>query len=129
MASYLEIAEKALRNYRRLREAETRRPTGTQGAKAARLLEERGWVAIRSSVLEGEIVLLTRDEQVEIPPRFAGCVRFVQAEFALVAGMCPDTLKAAYAAKRIFKGLLIAHGEASDTPAQASLQPPLCQTR
>jgi len=80
-----------------------------QAKKAAQLLKERGWVAVKSHVL-GEVVLWTRDKKVAVPERWSNAVIYTLEELqALVNEPVPSAaeLKGIHAAKKIFEGELV----------------------
>lgn len=74
-----------------------------EAAKAAKALDEQGWVAVWSSVL-GEVVVWVRDQTVTVPAELAGAARYTLAELAAlteppVPG--PEELRRLHRAKRV----------------------------
>lgn len=69
--------------------------------------EGRGWVAIRSRVLD-ETVLWTRDAETEVPAEVAGLVRFTWTELDLMADGNREALLEAFRAKRALDGTVTA---------------------
>lgn len=109
MPSYVEIAKATLASLRTEAGGED-----TEAEKATRLLQQRGWVAIRSEVLNRDIVVLCRDEAVRVPDKYAGCLSFVAGEFPLIAGASPARLRTLCSVKRLFGGVVIAGEDEAD---------------
>lgn len=79
-------------------------PAPSTASRVRHLLATRGWVAIESGTLGGEVVLLLRDDTIQAPPRRAGHVAYTLAELAQVQGMSPAQLREVHEVKRIFDG-------------------------
>jgi hypothetical protein len=76
----------------------------------------RGWVAIRSAALGGEIVLWVRDGHVTVPAELAMLVRYTVAELDLLITAPPEHLRAIHRLKKLFgsqvETLVVDQGEA-----------------
>lgn len=105
MSSYLELAIEIEK--RIAKEESPSRKSETGPAKARRLLKENSWVAVRSHVLDGEIVLLSRDASIPVPTWFKNCARFETEEFPLVVGASPEQLRLICETKRLFGGRVV----------------------
>jgi len=73
--------------------------------RVAELLNGQGWVAIKSSVLDGEIVIWARDGKVAIPTRWQSAVKYTVDELNSMAyqeGFTEDKLRLMHRAKKAF---------------------------
>jgi len=110
MGSYLDLAIRIEEQIAK-RESPSGRPE-TGPAKARRLLRQNGWVAVRSQVLDGEIILLSRDASIPVPTWFRNCARFETEEFPLLVGAGPEQLRLICETKRLFGGRLVTDPDA-----------------
>ena len=72
--------------------------------RAAKLIQEREYVPIRSGTLGGEIVLFIRDESVEIPERWRDAVTYTLDELAEIRQAGRDALPSIHDVKHVFRG-------------------------
>jgi GTP-dependent phosphoenolpyruvate carboxykinase len=89
----------------------------TESEKALALLDDPGWVVIRSAVLEQDVVW-TRDADVKVPLRYTVHPRYTYDELKLLTEQRPDpdTMRTIHAAKTIFDGTVVAEGSKPRKP-------------
>lgn len=78
-----------------------------QARKAVKLLQERGWVAVKSRALGGEVVIW-HNGKVAIPDKWQNAVTYTLDELRVLVDNPPgrEELKAMHEAKKVFAGRL-----------------------
>lgn len=77
-----------------------------EAAKLADLLTTQGYAAIKSPIID-DIIIFVRDEEVALPSKWVGKVKFTLAELKLMIGLSVESVIQIYDVKDIFGGKVV----------------------